>query len=71
MIKGLESLPDEGRLKKLGLFSVEKRRLRGPSQSIPVLQEQLQGGQKLSLDKETQGEDKGQQVQAAGEEASS
>lgn len=52
MIKGPESLPDEGRQKELGLFSLEKRQLRGPSQSIPALKEQLQGGQTLSLDKE-------------------
>lgn len=47
------------------------RQLRGPSQSIPAWKEQLQGGQKLSLEKETWEKKIGQQVQAVQREASS
>jgi len=62
MIKGLENLSYEERLKELGLSSLEKAQV-GPHHSIPVLKGRLQRGQRLSLHKKPDGEDKGQWVQ--------
>ncbi|GAB0183575.1 hypothetical protein GRJ2_000822800 [Grus japonensis] len=54
MIKGLENLCYEERLKELG----GRDGSGGPHHSIPVLKGWLQRGQRLSLHKEPHGEDK-------------
>jgi len=64
----------KGRLEKLelGLFSLEKRRLKGAHHhTIPLVKGQLQRERTLSLRKQLHGEDKGQQVQVVLGEVSS
>jgi len=70
MIKILHNLPYEERLKWLDLSFLEKTQ-REPYYSIPVVKGWVKRGQRLSLHKEPQGEDKGQQVQVALGEISS
>ena len=65
MIKGLENLPYEERLKELSLFSWRREGLGGPRCNSLVLKGQLQRGGRLSLHKEPRGEDKGQWVRVA------
>jgi len=59
MIKGLETLAYEGRLKKLSFLPEEEKGQGGPHHNIPVCIGQLQRVCRISFHKEPRGEDKG------------
>jgi len=70
MIKVLENMPHEERLKAFSFFNLEKRRIRGTLSSFPVLKDRLHREWRVSLHKDPHGEDKVLCVQVAPEEVS-
>ena len=64
MVRGLEHLSYEERLREVGLFSLKKRRLRrGPNIYLQTSERWLSGGWGQALFSSAQRQDKGQRAQ--------